>query len=196
LSPDIGHKSDVGGVVLDLDGPAAVLETARGMLRRIARARPEAHIQGLAVQPMVRRPGSHELIVGAIDDPQFGPVILVGQGGIEVEAIADRALGLPPLSLRLARELLSRTRIHRVLQGVRGRPPADLDAIAQTLVRVARLVIDIPAVRELDINPLLVDAAGVIALDARIALQPGTLQSQPPDRKTSAPDADGRGAAR
>lgn len=172
LSPDIGHKSDVGGVVLDLMGPGAVLETARSMRERIARSHPDAQIQGFAVQPLVRRPGARELIVGAAEDPQFGPVILVGQGGIEVEAVADRALGLPPLNLRLARELLGRTRIHRLLQGVRGRPPADLDAIALTLVRVSQLVIDHPEIRELDINPLLVDALGVIALDARVALAP------------------------
>jgi acetyltransferase len=170
LSPDIGHKSDVGGVVLDLNGPAAVLEAARGMLSRIGAENPKAHILGLAVQPMVRRPGAQELIVGAAEDPQFGPVILVGHGGTAVEAIADRAIGLPPLNLRLAQELVSRTRIYRVLQGVRGQPPADLDALALTLVRVAQLVIDVPQIRELDINPLLIDALGVIALDARIAL--------------------------
>jgi acetyltransferase len=118
---------------------------------------------------MVRRPGAQELIVGAAEDPQFGPVILVGQGGTAVEAISDRAIGLPPLNLRLAQELVSRTRIYRVLQGVRGQPPADLDALALTLVRVAQLVIDVPQIRELDINPLLIDTLGVIALDARIA---------------------------
>ncbi len=170
LSPDIGHKSDVGGVVLDLIGPAAVLEAARGMLARILAAHPQARIQGFAVQPMVRRPGAQELIVGAAEDPQFGPVILVGQGGTAVEAISDRAIGLPPLNLRLARELVSRTRIYRVLKGVRGQPPADLDALALTLVQVSQLVIDIPQIRELDINPLLIDTCGVIALDARIAL--------------------------
>jgi acetyltransferase len=170
LSPDIGHKSDVGGVVLDLNGPAAVLEAARGMLARIRAESPKARVLGLAVQPMVRRPGAQELIVGAAEDPQFGPVILVGQGGIAVEAISDRAIGLPPLNLRLAHELVSRTRIYPVLQGVRGRPPADLDALALTLVRVAQLVIDVPQIRELDINPLLIDPLGVIALDARIAL--------------------------
>ena len=172
LSPDIGHKSDVGGVVLDLMGPGAVLETARAMRARIAESHPQAQIQGFAVQPMVRRPGAQELIVGAAEDAQFGPVILVGQGGIAVEAVADRALGLPPLNLRLARELLARTRIHRVLQGVRGRPPADLDAIALTLMQVSQLVIDHPEIRELDINPLLVDESGVMALDARVTLAP------------------------
>lgn len=170
LSPDLGHKSDVGGVVLDLNGPAAVLEAARGMLARIRFAHPEARLQGLAVQPMVRRPGAQELIVGAARDPQLGPVILVGQGGIAVEAIADHAIGLPPLNLRLAHELIERTRIYRVLRGVRGQPPADLDSLALTLVRISRLVSAVPQISELDINPLLIDQAGVMALDARIAL--------------------------
>lgn len=170
LSPDLGHKSDVGGVVLDLNGPAAVLEAARGMLARIRAAHPQARLQGLAVQPMVRRPGASELIVGAAVDPQLGPVILVGQGGIAVEAIADRALGLPPLNLRLAHELIERTRIYRVLRGVRGQPPADLGALAVTLVRISRLVSTLPQISELDINPLLIDPGGVMALDARIAL--------------------------
>ena len=170
LSPDISHKSDLGGVVLDLLGPAAVLETGRSMLERIRGSHPQARIQGLAVQPMVRRPGAQELIVGAAEDPQFGPVVLVGQGGTQVEAVADRALALPPLNLRLARELLSRTRVHRLLLGVRGQPPADLDAVALTLIRVAQLVIDHPQIRELDINPLLADAFGVVALDARVAI--------------------------
>jgi acetyltransferase len=170
LSPDVIHKSDVGGVILDLNGPGAVLEAARGMLARVAAEQPSARVLGLAVQPMVRRPGARELIVGAAEDPQFGPVVLVGHGGTEVEVVDDRALALPPLNLPLAEELLSRTRIHRVLRGFRGQPAADLRAVCLALVRVSQLVVDIPEIRELDINPMLVDAFGVIALDARIAL--------------------------
>jgi acetyltransferase len=170
LSPNITHKSDLGGVILDLNGPGAVLEAARGMLARMAADQPAAHILGLAVQPMVRRPGARELIVGAAEDAQFGPVILVGQGGTEVEVVDDRALALPPLNVRLADELLARTRVHRVLKGFRGQPGADLRAVSLTLVRVSQLLVDRPEIRELDINPLLVDAFGVIALDARVAL--------------------------
>ena len=170
LSPDVIHKSDVGGVILDLNGPGAVLEAARGMLARVAAEQPGARVLGLAVQPMVRRPGARELILGAAEDPQFGPVILVGHGGTEVEVVDDRALALPPLNLPLAEELLSRTRIHRVLRGFRGQPAADLRGVCLALVRVSQLVVDIPEIRELDINPMLVDAFGVIALDARIAL--------------------------
>ena len=123
------------------------------------------------MQPMVRRPGAYELIVGMSDDPQFGPVILVGQGGIAVEAVDDKALGLPPLNMRLASELLSRTRIYRLLKGFRGQPAVNLDAIALTLVRLSQLIVDLAEVCELDINPLLVDQFGVMALDARIRVE-------------------------
>ena len=117
---------------------------------------------------MVRRRGAYELLIGATEDPQFGPVILFGQGGTAVEIVNDKALALPPLNMRLAHELISRTRIYKLLQGYRNTPAANLDAIAMTLIRVAQLVIDIPAIRQLDINPLLADESGVIALDARI----------------------------
>ncbi|MCO6442162.1 MAG: bifunctional acetate--CoA ligase family protein/GNAT family N-acetyltransferase [Nitrococcus mobilis] len=167
LSSDITHKSDVGGVDLELAGPAAVYRSAEAMLQRVRQVKPEAHIQGFSVQPMVRRPGAYELIVGMTDDPQFGPVVLFGHGGTAVEIVRDQALGLPPLNMKLAHEIISRTRIHRQLQGVRGRPPANLDAIALTLIRVAQLVTDIPEIVELDINPLLADEYGVVALDAR-----------------------------
>jgi acetyltransferase len=120
---------------------------------------------------MVRRPGAFELILGATNDPQFGPVILVGQGGSATELIQDQALGLPPLNMRLAAEMLSRTRIHRLLRGVRGRPAANLDAIALALVRISRLVIEIPELVELDVNPLLADQFGVLALDARLRVE-------------------------
>jgi acetyltransferase len=168
VSPDISHKSDVGGVARDLDGPAAVKEMADAMQERVRRARPEARLTGFSVQPMVRRPQAFELIIGVTEDPQFGPTILFGQGGTAVEIIKDQALALPPLNMRLAHEVMSRTRIHSLLQGYRDLPPANLEAIALTLLKVAQLVIDIPELRELDINPLLADQYGVIALDARM----------------------------
>jgi acetyltransferase len=171
LSPDITHKSDVGGVMLDLAGPAAVLEAANAMRERLERVHPQARLEGFTVQPVVRRPGAYELIVGMADDPQFGPVILVGQGGVAVEAVGDKALGLPPLNMRLAGELLSRTRIYRLLKGFRGQPAANLDAIALTLVRLSQLVVDFAEICELDINPLLADQFGVMALDARIRVE-------------------------
>ncbi len=167
-SPDLLHKSAAGGIALDLIGPAAVEERARAMHQQVAAAHPDARLLGFSVQPMVRRPGAYELIIGVADDPQFGPVILAGHGGTQVEAIDDKALGLPPMNMRLARELLSRTRIHRLLQGTPGHTAANLDAVALVLVRVSQLVCDFPDIRELDINPLLADNYGVVALDARI----------------------------
>ncbi|MEA3242127.1 MAG: GNAT family N-acetyltransferase, partial [Pseudomonadota bacterium] len=168
LSPDITHKSDIGGVVLDLAGPLAVQEAATLMLKRIGKAKSEARLQGFVVEPTVRRPGAYELIVGMVEDQQFGPVIVFGQGGTAVEVINDKALGLPPLNMHLAREMMSRTRIKRLLQGYRGLPAANLDAIALSLIRVAQLVIDVSEIVELDINPMLADEYGVVALDARI----------------------------
>ena len=168
LSPDITHKSDVGGVALDLVGPSAVRDAAQAMQERVRQLQPEARLTGFSVQPMVRRRGAYELVIGATEDRQFGPVILFGQGGTAVEIINDKALALPPLNMRLARELASRTRIHRLLKGFRNTAAVDLDAIAMTLIRVAQLVIDIPTIGQLDINPLLADESGVIALDARI----------------------------
>ena len=171
LSPDITHKSDVGGVMLDLAGPAAVLESACSMRERLERAYPQARFEGFTVQPVVRRPGAYELIMGMSNDPQFGPVILVGQGGVAVEVVNDKALGLPPLNMRLAGELLARTRIYRLLKGFRDQAPVNLEAIALTLVRLSQLVVDLAEVRELDINPLLVDRFGVMALDARVRVE-------------------------
>ena len=170
LSPDITHKSDAGGVMLDLLGAEATLEAARHMEARIRDAFPDATLAGFTVQPMVHRPGAHELIVGMHVDAQFGPVLLFGQGGTAVEVINDTALGLPPLNMRLARHLIDSTRVSRLLRGYRNRPAADLDAIALVLLRVAQLVVDFPRIISLDINPLLADDQGVIALDARILL--------------------------
>ncbi len=170
LSPDITHKSDVGGVVLDLETPPQVQAAAEAMLRRLAQAQPQARLAGFSVQQMARRPLAFELIVGAATDPVFGPVILFGQGGTAVEVIADRALGLPPLNRNLAQELVARTRIARLLAGYRNRPAADLEAIHAVLVRISQLLCDLPQVVELDINPLFADEHGVLALDARIGV--------------------------
>ena len=121
---------------------------------------------------MVRRPNAHELIIGVTTDAVFGPIILFGQGGTAVEVTADRAVGLPPLNMVLARDLISRTRISRLLAGYRGRPPADISAISRTLIQLSHLIADIPEIVELDINPLLADERGVLALDARMRVAP------------------------
>lgn len=178
LSPDILHKSDVGGVVLDLASSEAVRAAAHSMRERLYALVPEAKVRGFTVQAMARRPGAIELIVGASCDPVFGPVILFGQGGIAAETIGDCALALPPLNMTLAHELIGRTRVARLLAGFRGRPGADVHGVANVLVKLASLLADLPEVLELDINPLLADADGVLALDARMrvarATQPGT----------------------
>jgi acetyltransferase len=172
LSPDITHKSDAGGVALDLKSPERVSEAAAGMMARIRQAFPQAAIKGFTVQPFIQKPHAHELIVGMTEDARFGPVILFGHGGTAVEVIDDQALALPPLNMHLAHEVMSQTRIFRLLQGYRGTPGANLEAAALTLVEISQLICDIPEISELDINPLLADGDGVIALDARIRIAP------------------------
>ncbi|MDA8231782.1 MAG: bifunctional acetate--CoA ligase family protein/GNAT family N-acetyltransferase [Magnetospirillum sp.] len=170
LSPDILHKSEAGGVMLNLD-PGEVETAAAAMLARVRRAFPAARIDGVTVQRMAaRRPGALELIVGIATDPVFGPVVLFGQGGVAAEAIGDRAVALPPLNLRLAAGLVDGTRVSRLLRGHGGAPPADADALLLTLIQVSQMVVDIPELAEMDINPLLCDSRGVVALDARIRL--------------------------
>jgi acetyltransferase len=168
LSADIVHKSDVGGVALDLAGVEAVRAAAAAILERAARRRPDARIAGVTVQPMIRRPKARELIIGLADDPTFGPVVVFGRGGTAVEVIDDKALALPPLDLKLARLLIARTRVARVLGAWRDVPAADEAAIRLALVKVSQLAADLAEVRELDINPLLADEAGIIAVDARV----------------------------
>ncbi|SEG48335.1 acetyltransferase [Methylobacterium sp. 190mf] len=170
VSPDIVHKSDIGGVHLDLTSEADVAEAARSILARARRERPDARVTGFAVQPMVRRGQRRELIAGLAEDAVFGPVVVFGRGGTAVEVIDDRALGLPPLDLTLARDLIARTRVARRLEAYRDVPAADLGAIALTLVKLSQLAADLPQVRELDINPLLADETGVLALDARVRI--------------------------
>ncbi|WP_062111862.1 bifunctional acetate--CoA ligase family protein/GNAT family N-acetyltransferase [Aureimonas sp. AU40] len=171
LSPDISHKSDVGGVRLELDSPEMVREAAAHMLKLVAERRADARIEGFTVQAMIQRPRAHELILGVDTDAVFGPVLLFGRGGTAVEVIADRAIGLPPLNLPLAHDMIGRTRVSRLLKGYRDRPPADTDAVAATLVKLSQMIADFDEIAELDINPLLADEAGVIALDARVVLR-------------------------
>jgi acetyltransferase len=172
LSPDISHKSDVGGVMLNLESAEELRSAAKAMLARCRELRPQAQLTGFTVQKMVKRGGAYELIAGVSTDPVFGPVILFGQGGTAVETIADKAIALPPLNLKLARELVSRTRIAKLLAGYRDRAPIDHAALHLALVQLSQLIADIPQVVELDINPLLADEKGVIALDARIKVAP------------------------
>jgi acetyltransferase len=175
LSSTIVHKSDVGGVKLHLQNAQAVEQAAQDILRQVAIKAPNASVEGFLVQPMATRPGAHELIVGISEDELFGPVILFGQGGTAVEVIADRALALPPLNTALARDLISRTRVSRLLAGYRDRPAADIEAIVGILLSLQDIAVELPQVKELDINPLWADEKGVLALDARIRVAPATL---------------------
>jgi acetyltransferase len=169
-SPDITHKTDVGGITLALADAAAVRDAAAAMLARVKAARPDARLDGFLVQQMVVRPIAVELLAGFNEDPIFGPAIVFGQGGTAVEVIRDTATGLPPLNALLARDQMARTRVWQLLQGYRGKPAAAIDAIAEVLIRVGQIAADLPEIRELDINPLLADADGVVALDARIRI--------------------------
>jgi len=170
LSDDISHKSDVGGVALNLQDEADLREAAQTMLARIQRQHPKARLQGFTVQAMVQRQHAQELIVGSTIDSVFGPVILFGQGGTAVEVMADRAVALPPLNVPLARALVSRTRVSRLLAGWRDTPAVDEAALHGVLVAVSHLLAEIPEIAELDINPLIVNFEGAVALDARIRL--------------------------
>lgn len=167
-SPDITHKSDVTGVLLELENRNAVRDAAEGMLARLARLMPEARLTGFTVQQMVERKGAFELILGIGQDALFGPVILFGQGGTAVEVVKDRALALPPLNINLARRLMAETRVHRLLSGYRDRPPAALAEIELVLVKLSQLAADQAELLELDINPLLADSKGITVLDARV----------------------------
>ena len=172
MSRDIVHKSDVGGVVLNLTTPDAVRAAATDILARAKKLRPEARVSGVIVQAMVVKAKARELILGLADDPTFGTVVVFGRGGTAVEIINDKALALPPLDLRLARDLIERTRVSRLLRAYRDVPAVRQDAVAMVLVKLAQMAADIPEIREFDINPLLADEAGVTAVDARVAVGP------------------------
>ncbi len=166
---NIRHKMDVGGVALALETPAVVRENAASMWERIGAGYPDARLLGFTVQPMINRPQAHELRVGMVEDAVFGPVILFGYGGPNADIIDDRAVALPPLNMHLAREVMARTRLYPLLvQGYGGIPGADLDSIALTLVKISQLIIDMAEITAIDINPLLADGQGVLALGSRI----------------------------
>jgi len=181
VSKAISHKSDVGGVVLDVKTAAAAEEAARGIEKRVRAAAPQADIEGYAVQPMVVRKHAQELILGMSRDPIFGPVILFGAGGVAVEVMDDTAVALPPLDDVLASDLMERTRIGRLLAGFRDRSPADREAIAAALNGLSQMIVDFPCIVSVDINPLLADADGAIALDARIEFDPAAVEEPGPN---------------
>jgi acetyltransferase len=169
-SPDITHKSDVGGVRLALQNADMVASAFDDTMRHVHALRPAARIDGVVLQPMLRYPHSREVLIGAATDPVFGPVVVFGAGGVAVDAVRDTALALPPLNAALARELMSRTRVHRLLAGYRDVPPADFDALARILCGVSRILCALPWVKELDLNPVLAHPGGAVIADARVLL--------------------------
>jgi len=168
-SKTITHKTDVGGVKLNLTDPAAVRAAFRAIRESVAERAGLEHFQGVTVQPMIKLDG-YEIIIGSSLDAQFGPVLLFGTGGQLVEIFRDRALGLPPLNTTLARRMMERTKIYEALKGVRGRPPVDLAALEHLLVRFSDLVVEQRWIKEIDINPLLASHEHLTALDARVIL--------------------------
>jgi acetyltransferase len=170
LSPDITHKSDVGGVALDLEDADMVRGAYERMMKTVAVKAPGAKLDGATVQKMARADQAVEIILGIKKDPTFGTVIMAGAGGIAAELLRDRALGFPPLNERLARLMLESLKIWPLLQGYRGRVRTDVDGLIKVLIRLSYLAADFPEITELDINPLLVAADGVVALDARIRI--------------------------
>jgi acetyltransferase len=169
-SPDITHKSDVGGVRLNLQNAEMVASAYEDMMRHVRGLRPQARIEGAVVQPMLRFAHAREVLVGVATDAVFGPVLSFGAGGVSVEAVRDTAVALPPLNLTLARELMQRTRVFRLLAGYREVPPADLAALAAILVGVSRMVCLLPWVKEMDLNPVLAHPGGAVIADARIVV--------------------------
>ncbi len=166
------HKSDVGGVRLNLTSEQAVREATIEVLTLARAAKPGERITGVTIHPMILRPKARELIAGIADDPAFGPIVVFGSGGTAVEVIDDKAIGLPPLDMKLAHDLIARTRISRLLKPYRNVPAADVAGVAAVLVKLAQLSADLPEIREVDLNPLLADETGVIAVDARVTIAP------------------------
>src|SRR5687768_3301375 len=169
-SPDITHKTEVGGVRLDLPDADAVRTAYDAIIEAAQRTRPQARVAGVTVEAMVKRANARELMIGVLTDKVFGPAITFGAGGTAVEVLQDRAVGLPPLNSFLAQEMIRSTRVSGLLGPFRGMPPADLQAIENVLMRVSEMVCELPWIREMDVNPVLADEAGVIAADVRIVI--------------------------
>jgi acetyltransferase len=180
FSHSITHKTDVGGVRLDLGDDAAVETAFRAIQSSVAERAGSEHFEGVTIQRMIKLSEAYELIVGSTTDAQFGPVLLFGLGGQLVEVFRDRALSLPPLNATLARRWIEQTRIYKALLGVRGRKPVDISALVGVLVRFSQLVVEQPSIRELDINPLLASPDGIVALDARVVLHETDVETDWP----------------
>ena len=169
-SPDISHKSDVDGVALNISNATGVRDAYNEMIQTVARLQPQARINGVTVQNMARAKRGREIYVGLVTDDPFGPVIAFGAGGTMIELIDDRAMELPPLNQFLARRLIERSRVSETLGEWRGNTAVNMEALEQVLLRVSEMVCELPQLREMDINPFIVDEHGAVAVDARIVI--------------------------
>jgi acetyltransferase len=179
LSPDIAHKTDVGGVRLGLANGRAVRDAYASMLEDVARARPDAQLEGVLIEPMYQDRYGRELMIGVVRDEVFGPAICFGLGGTLVEVIQDRAVALPPLNRFLARDLISRTRAGEALKPLRGAPAADSAAVEDLLLRVSELVCELPELDALDLNPVIATPSGAIVVDARLGVRRADANARP-----------------
>jgi acetyltransferase len=176
LSPDISHKTDVGGVCLDLRSKRDVRSAFRRIMDSAHTIRPDARIMGVTLQPLLSHP-DYEILLGAKRDTHFGPVILFGMGGIYTEILKDRSIGLPPMNRLLARRLMQHTKVWSLLQGYRNRPAADVDRLEELIIRLSQLLIDFPQIAELDMNPVLIQNGNPVIVDARIRVSPSDTPS-------------------
>lgn len=170
-SPDITHKSDVGGVMLNLANAQEVRSAYHSIIESVKSKRPQAHINGISIQPMIVKPNGRELMVGVTNDPVFGPIITFGAGGTTVEIMADRWVALPPLNSFLVKDLISNTHVAKMLGTFRNMPPVNMEALESVMLRVSEMVCELPMLMEMDINPLILDENGVLAADARIMVE-------------------------
>jgi len=169
VSPDVLHKFDVGGVVLNLKNVAEVKDAYDRVVKNVRKHKPDAKIVGVLVQEMA--PASTEVIVGSTKDPQFGPALMFGLGGIFVEVLKDVTFRIAPITESDAKEMITEVKAYPILKGYRGQPPADIDAIVNILMNTSKLVMDHPEIKELDLNPIMVYEKGAKTVDARIILE-------------------------
>jgi acetyltransferase len=170
LSPDITHKSDVGGVRLGINSAQAARQAYAEMLEKVKQHSPDAILEGVSIEKMYTGANGREILIGVINDPVFGPVVTCGSGGIAVEILRDRVIALPPINAAIAHAMISRTRVAKLLGQFRHLPPANIDALVSVLLSVSAMVCELPQIQEMDINPLTVDDVGAWALDARIVV--------------------------
>ena len=170
-SPDITHKSDAGGVLLNLNNAQEVRAAYQHILDNVQHNRPNVRIDGISIEPMIVKPNGRELMIGVTSDAVFGPVITFGAGGTAVEIMGDRAVALPPLNNFLIKELIQDTRIAKMLGAFRNMAPANMAALEDVLLRVSEMVCELPLLKEMDINPLILDENGALAADARVVVE-------------------------